>query len=68
MLPTPPPTGEPPTPTAISPEAPEPTPPPTPVVPDEEAGFPAWLMIVIIIGAVIVVIGVIIIVRARMQR
>ena len=41
---------------------------PTPVVPDEEAGFPVWLIIVIIIGAVIVVIGVIIIARTRMQR
>ncbi len=67
MLPTPPPTDAPPTPTAITSEVTPTEAPPTPVAP-EEGGFPAWLIVVIIIGLVIIVAGVIIIVRARMQQ
>jgi hypothetical protein len=42
--------------------------PTTSVAPEEPGGFPAWLIIVIIIGAVIIVIGVILFVRMRMQQ
>ena len=68
MLPTPPPTDVPPTPTAITSEVTPTEAPTTPVTPEEEGGFPAWLIIVIIIGAVIIIAGIIIIVRSRMQQ
>ena len=67
MLPTPPPTDVPPTPTAVTVEL-TPTEAPTTVTPEEEGGFPAWLIVVIIIGAVIIIAGIIIIVRSRMQQ
>ena len=68
MLPTPPPTDVPPTPTAITSEVTPTEAPTTPVTPEEEGGFPAWLIIVIIIGAVIIIAGIIIIVRSRIQQ